>query len=808
MRKELNRIERAVQYLNGELTDIDKIAYEQEMNKNSEIAKLTETVNLLETAIKRSELRAQIEKHASGGFGKMPWIIGSILLILAAVFIWFQISPVQESVEPEVKLQDRHTEEIQPESNLATGEEDEKGASITLGGHELWVEPDVQTFRFESQKGSIITGKQGTLIIVPADGFTDKEGRVLKGSVEFHLVEALQLEDMVLYKLHTVSNGASLESGGMFYIDATVNGQKAEINPKRPLYIEIPTPELKAGMLAFRGEVVDGKINWVEPRALNKFLVHIPLDSLDFLPTGFDAEVERHLPFKQYIQASKHLTDSLYYSLPDYPIAGATYQYSDTLSEVTDKYSVESCGIHPHTIETIKKPRFNKSFIATHEFEERIQVLHQAPNGEDLLQIYVDNLDKNLWEVDAMVANASRGSTQTQFEIFAAQKLTKVADGAIYASQLSVYYGKERTEINNYRRNLAAQLSRKNLQELNKLKRNLEDFDRQNNIFSPTSPSNPVTREVYATPWYSMGWGNIDLYLKMLESGSRSVEIVVEDRSEKTEVSQWLGEINAYTNLEEKDGKFQAVFPRKRERLKNTWVFALSGQAKQFEWAFREYNPYKVQKIELEMVAATEADIRRDLRNVGERFGRIKAERKEQKRFNESMINSQLAAQARTAEIFRERQLMVNAISEAQRSQQNVRLMMANLMKVGYPCGRSSEISFDKDASSVKEEQIFTVVEQMPQFVGGQRALMQYLEQNMKYPRSAMDAGIEGVVYVTFVVDPDGRINDPKVVRGIHPACDEVALEAVRNMPRWIPGSQRNASVPVQYNLPITFRMK
>jgi len=106
------------------------------------------------------------------------------------------------------------------------------------------------------------------------------------------------------------------------------------------------------------------------------------------------------------------------------------------------------------------------------------------------------------------------------------------------------------------------------------------------------------------------------------------------------------------------------------------------------------------------------------------------------------------------------------------------------------------------------EPQIFTIVEEMPSFPGGEAELFKYLGKNVKYPPMAQDAGITGVVYMTFVVDEHGKVKDPKVLRGIGGGCDEEAIRVVKAMPAWEPGKQRGKPVRVQYNLPIRFTLK
>ena len=114
----------------------------------------------------------------------------------------------------------------------------------------------------------------------------------------------------------------------------------------------------------------------------------------------------------------------------------------------------------------------------------------------------------------------------------------------------------------------------------------------------------------------------------------------------------------------------------------------------------------------------------------------------------------------------------------------------------------------DEPEEEIVEEEIFTIVENMPEFPGGTTELFRYLSKNIKYPAMAKDAGIKGKVYVTFVVDKDGSIADVKVLRGIGGGCDEEAIRVVKGMPKWAPGKQRGKSVRVQYNLPINFILK
>lgn len=107
-----------------------------------------------------------------------------------------------------------------------------------------------------------------------------------------------------------------------------------------------------------------------------------------------------------------------------------------------------------------------------------------------------------------------------------------------------------------------------------------------------------------------------------------------------------------------------------------------------------------------------------------------------------------------------------------------------------------------------EEQTIFTVVENDPEFPGGMDALYKYLAQNIKYPQLARDNGITGRVYVTFVVERDGSIANPKVLKDIGGGCGAEAIRVVKSMPKWNPGKQRGKAVRVQFNLPVNFNLK
>ena len=119
-----------------------------------------------------------------------------------------------------------------------------------------------------------------------------------------------------------------------------------------------------------------------------------------------------------------------------------------------------------------------------------------------------------------------------------------------------------------------------------------------------------------------------------------------------------------------------------------------------------------------------------------------------------------------------------------------------------------AETAVALDTLSQTEKKVYSHVEVMPSFPGGEKALMHFLQENIAYPVAAAEQGIEGRVIVRFVVTEDGSVTDVEVLRSLDPSCDEEAISVVKKMPNWIPGKQNGQAVAVYYTLPILFRLQ
>ena len=120
-----------------------------------------------------------------------------------------------------------------------------------------------------------------------------------------------------------------------------------------------------------------------------------------------------------------------------------------------------------------------------------------------------------------------------------------------------------------------------------------------------------------------------------------------------------------------------------------------------------------------------------------------------------------------------------------------------------------------KDIADIKEnvtqeveEKVWEVIEQMPQFPGGETELLSFIAKSIRYPVIAQENGIQGRVIIRFVVSKTGVVSNVEVLRSLDAACDKEAMRVVKTLPKWIPGKQNGVNVPVYYTLPITFRLQ
>ena len=117
-------------------------------------------------------------------------------------------------------------------------------------------------------------------------------------------------------------------------------------------------------------------------------------------------------------------------------------------------------------------------------------------------------------------------------------------------------------------------------------------------------------------------------------------------------------------------------------------------------------------------------------------------------------------------------------------------------------------VSAQKTVVSQKNDDVFDIVEQMPEDPGGMQALMEFLKENIKYPEDAQKQKVEGRVLVKFVVETDGSITNLEVVKHAFPSLDAEAVRVLSAMPKWTPGKQKGQVVRVKFVVPINFNLR
>jgi len=137
---------------------------------------------------------------------------------------------------------------------------------------------------------------------------------------------------------------------------------------------------------------------------------------------------------------------------------------------------------------------------------------------------------------------------------------------------------------------------------------------------------------------------------------------------------------------------------------------------------------------------------------------------------------------------------------------QHVSGTVFTLSKYQEYLAKNKQTDLTKKEKQIETEEIFTYVEQMPQFPGGDKEMNKWLSDNLKYPTKAKEQGIQGTVVLRFVIRHNGSISDVKVQRSLEPSCDKEAIRLIESMPQWIPGKQNGNTVNVSYTLSVRFR--
>jgi hypothetical protein len=521
-------------YLQNEMGADEKAVFENQLaaDKNllEELAMQQQIIKAAETAGLKNEFAKAIKKRIVTR-RLIKW--GAIITIAVAAFVFYMIK-----------------------TNLFTHNGNSEGNKETKSF------PASEKFDINNSSDTIIETKDGVVFAIPAHAFNSNN------TIQLEIKTALNPYYIMQNGLSTMSNNDMLQTAGMFYINGYDNGKQVLL--QKEIAVSVPAKNINPAMQLFDG-VKDstGRINWVNPKPVEKRLRTYDITTLDFYPP-------RYIPTLKALQKNsqnKKYIDSLYYSFSGWPFfrkpymeVGSIYfpensaldQYQkDSMykeqQEMVDKYNKEQQShefhyeINPAKIKAIWDKKFNNTIVATKEFEERLKYLHSLCTDE-YLNAYLENLNKPLYVIDELIAKNSYGDIKKKFLEFASHKHGGVFVADALQQKLSNYFQQkskaykeaaEKTWIK-----YQAELQRiNNIANVKNREEALRNFTREENNFKEELCINltnaykqigvnkncndtivPPADKYYNVTITTTGWKNLDVYVFDATKNRQSME--------------------------------------------------------------------------------------------------------------------------------------------------------------------------------------------------------------------------------------------------------------------------------------------
>ena len=499
MRKELEQIEKIEQYLKDELSTAERVSFEVELANDpilpSQLSFQADLVSNLHRIGLRLSTKAAYKKYLIKKFALISAAVIGVLTFITIATIYFSPStnsPKDESTDEfgtdveSVISTEWETPKVVTDSLYEDGDSSstviDEIDSISMEAFQPEIAPirsiylpendplfaeanellNQELFEIDPVRDTVIESENGIVVYIPANAF-DTQSR----EVDFILQEAMTPAAIMYSGLNTMAeSGDELETGGMFYLDAFANGKRVDLLKK--LTVDIPSDPTKTGMQLYEGAKDEaGQILWKNPQDFTKPLLPVEITSLDFYPPGYEKQMNT------WGYLNKAFIDSLYYSFAaDCGEENEPSLQSSIIANEIPHLRVDSkrnrerfkrnvsderkaplpvelldsaivtnsdCVINPASIQTIWNKKFNHTNLATKEFEERMPWIHRTCENA-ILDLYIQNLDKNLYEVDQMAAEQLDGSLKEKFLQCAALKQGKVETSSTAQQELNAYY--------------------------------------------------------------------------------------------------------------------------------------------------------------------------------------------------------------------------------------------------------------------------------------------------------------------------------------------------------------------------------
>lgn len=430
-------------YLNGDLSASDKLAFEQKMAENEKLRNEVDFQRNIHEAAKRLALKSQISSTAKNYHLLRNLIIsGAVILTLAiATGVFYVLKNTDKNVEIPVEQQ-REMEQLL-----------DAQAPIDL--------LPTQYFQWQGND-TVFRSPKGVLISVPKGAFLEN-GKPYEKPILVQYQEAIDVQEIVKSGLSTMSGDQLLETQGMFGLQAfTTENKRLDVNPKVGVYMQVPVDEVKKGMLLFDGiKNKEGVIDWQNPKKLQKLPTLADMNELDFYPPNYEKTLN-----KLKMKTEKKFRDSVYLSLeefggnnnevPDETIEKRInsepmqqkIEFADSIERIVEYSSVSVATlvrdkfIPPSNVLAFWKPTFNKTNLSTRDFERRMQTIH-ATCDPAVLKLYTTNLNLALSEIDAIVVKMG----YPQFQRFADEQIGKLEVSNAHLLNLQQFYDKSREAL-------------------------------------------------------------------------------------------------------------------------------------------------------------------------------------------------------------------------------------------------------------------------------------------------------------------------------------------------------------------------
>lgn len=520
-----------------------------------------------------------------------------------------------------------------------------------------------------------------------------------------------------------------------------------------------------------------------------------------------------------------------------------------------------TCYINPSSVSAIYNTAFENTFIATKAFQERLQALHKIENAQPLFDLYVNQLEKNLHEIDAQVADRLAGENKILFEQFAREKLTNVKPEGQEFARLKQFYSDEVIKEKNRVAQQQREYNRKSAEALEEIQqeiiqRRLDFEDDQRSIrrrYDKKSASilkkigagnfasapkrvvrnvkpNVAQRASYKVNWYTTGWVNIDSYLHLLSKGEKQIPIAV-SKSAGTKIYQSINSLNTLLGLNNTTSGYTAHFPdQPSSEFENSLAIGIRRTNGKLKLSAQFFNPYAVRNVALKQWEdVSEKEFKQRLKTLYPGGAQMlkELEREEQQ--------IQLARE-RQQRAEKQRQLMEEAITELQQEfetnnaeltekqrtlqeqQAKERAYVQHLSDFINPCTNRNSEPFTNTATEVPLSMANSSVtdnselqlgswDVSPQYVGGFLAMNDFIKRNIRYPQKAIDQGISGKVHLQVTLDNRGKVREVKVLRSEPKSTllEEEAIRVVMSMPKWKPAQRNGVFVASRTTVPVNF---